>query len=45
MEKLLFRNNISFFLRPSYVLRQLWRFRSWSEFKASFKALKIKLFG
>ncbi len=45
MEKLLFRNNISFFLRPSFIAKQLWRFRSWSEFSASLKALKIKLFG
>lgn len=45
MEKLLFRNNLSFFLRPGFIVRQLWRFRSWSEFTASLKALKIKLFG
>lgn len=45
MEKMLFRNNISFFLRPSFVWRQVRRFRSLSEFGHAFKALKIKLFG
>ncbi len=45
MEKLLFKNNVGFFLRPSFIAKQLWRFRSWSEFSASLKALKIKLFG
>ncbi|MGM9862103.1 MAG: radical SAM protein, partial [Muribaculaceae bacterium] len=45
MERLLFRNNISFFLRPSFIVKQMRRFSSWSEFAASLKALKIKLFG
>lgn len=45
MERMLFRNNISFFLRPSFVWRQVRRFRSLSEFGHAFKALKIKLFG
>ena len=45
MERMLFRNNISFFLRPSFIWRQVRRFRSLSEFGHAFKALKIKLFG
>lgn len=45
MEKLLFRNNISFFLSWRFIAKQLHRFRSLSEMIAAFKALKIKLFG
>ena len=45
MEKLLFRNNLSFFLSWRFISKQLWRFRSWKEFSASARALKIKLFG
>lgn len=44
MERLLYRNNISYFLRPRFILKQLRRFHSLSEFKAAAKALKIKLF-
>lgn len=45
MEKALFRTNLCFFLRPSFILRQLSRFSSISEFANALKALKIKLFG
>lgn len=45
MERLLFMNNLKFFLSPKFVLRQLRRFHSVDELKHSFKALKIKLFG
>lgn len=45
MEKLLFRNNLGFFLSPRFIVRQLGRFRSLSELREAFKALKIKLFG
>lgn len=45
MEKLLFRSNLSFFLRPSFVWKHLRRFRSWGEFTSAAKALKVKLFG
>lgn len=45
MEKLLFRNNIGFFLSPRFIVRQLGRFRSLGELREAFKALKIKLFG
>ena len=45
MEKLLFRNNIQYFLSPRFIARQLGRFRSFSEFSHALKALKIKLFG
>ena len=45
MEQLLYRNNLSFFLSPRFVAKQIGRFRSFSELKHAFKALKIKLFG
>lgn len=45
MEKLLFLNNISFFLSPKFIRKQIGRFKSWTEFKHAAKALKIKLFG
>lgn len=44
MEKLLFYNNLSYFLSPQFVWKQMKRFSSWSELTAAFKALKIKLF-
>jgi radical SAM superfamily enzyme YgiQ (UPF0313 family) len=45
MEKILFRNNISFFLRPSFILMHINKFNSFKDFKIALKALKIKLFG
>lgn len=45
MEKLLFHNNVRFFLSWKFIRRQMGRFKSWSEFTHSLKALKIKLFG
>ncbi|MCH5345952.1 MAG: radical SAM protein [Muribaculaceae bacterium] len=45
MERLLFFNNLSFFLSPKFIARQLRRFTSWQEFTHAAKALKIKLFG
>lgn len=45
MERLLFRNNISYFLSPAFIVKQLKRFRSVSEFRYALKALKVKLFG
>ena len=44
MERLLFRNNLSYFLNPSFVWKQMRRFSSWGEFIAALKALRIKLF-
>ncbi|MDE6010388.1 MAG: B12-binding domain-containing radical SAM protein [Muribaculaceae bacterium] len=44
MEKLLYSNNLRYFLRPRYVLKQLGRFHSVKELKAAAKALKMKLF-
>ncbi len=44
MEKLLFKNNLSYFLSPRFIWKQVRRFRSAEEFKAAAKALKIKLF-
>ncbi len=45
MEKLLFRNNLRYFLSLGFVIRQLGRFRSLSELRHAIKALRIKLFG
>jgi radical SAM superfamily enzyme YgiQ (UPF0313 family) len=43
MESLLFRYNIRFFLRPGFILSQLSRFSSFSEFLKACSALKNKL--
>jgi len=45
MEKLLFRNNLNYFLSWDFIRRQLRRFKSVSEFMYALKALKLKLFG
>lgn len=45
MESILFWNNISYFLRPGFIAKQIVRFKSLSEFKSAIKALRIKLFG
>lgn len=45
MERLLFWNNVSFFLRPSLIFFHLSRFKSWKDFSMAVKAIKIKLFG
>lgn len=45
MEKALFRANISFFLSPRFISKQIRRFSSPKEFAAALKALKVKLFG
>ncbi len=45
MERILFYNNISYFLSPHFIVTQIKRFSSWSEFAHALKALKIKLFG
>lgn len=45
MEKILFKNNISYFLSWHFITTQLKRFSSWSEFAHAARALKIKLFG
>ncbi|MDR1561856.1 MAG: B12-binding domain-containing radical SAM protein [Dysgonamonadaceae bacterium] len=44
MEKLLFRNNISFFLRPSFIIQNIFRFGSFTDFKAALKALRRKIY-
>ena len=44
MEKLLFRNNISFFLRPSFILKNIGKFGSFSDFKTALQAIRRKLF-
>lgn len=45
MERMLFWNNIQFFLRPSFVWRNMRKFRSFGDFYMALRALKIKLFG
>lgn len=45
MERILFYNNIGYFLSPRFVVMQLRRFSNWSEFTQALRALKIKLFG
>lgn len=45
MEKLLFRNNIRFFLSPKFIWQQMRKFSSFRDFRIALKALKIKLFG
>lgn len=45
MERILFRNNLSYFLSPYFIFSQLRRFTSWKEFFYALKILKIKLFG
>ena len=45
MEKLLFWNNISYFLSWHIISTHLKKFTSWSEFSHALKALKVKLFG
>lgn len=45
MERLLFRNNLSFFLSPAFIWRNIRKFSSFKEFLAAVKALWIKLFG
>ena len=44
MEKMLFRNNVSFFLRPSFIIKNIVKFDSFTDFKIAFKALRRKLF-
>jgi radical SAM superfamily enzyme YgiQ (UPF0313 family) len=44
MEKMLYRNNLSFFLRPSFILENIGRFGSFTDFKIALKALRRKLF-
>ena len=45
MEKILFKNNLSYFLSWGFISKQIKRFSSWSEFTHAARALKIKLFG
>lgn len=45
MTRLLYRNNLKFFLRPSFFWMHIRKFRSWRDFTTALKALKIKLFG
>ena len=45
MERLLFRSNVSYFLSPRFVWKQIRKFRSWSDFTHALRSLKIKLFG
>ena len=45
MERLLYKNNLSYFLSPRFVIKQIKRFSSIGELSYAAKALKLKLFG
>lgn len=45
MERLLFKNNLSFFLSPSFIWKNIMKFSSFQDFKIALKALYVKLFG
>lgn len=45
MERILFKNNLSYFISWGFISKQIKRFSSWSEFTHAARALKIKLFG
>lgn len=45
MERILFKSNLSFFLRPSVIWRHISQFRSLADVISAFKAFKIKMFG
>ncbi len=45
MEKLLFTNNLKFFLSPVFIWNNIRKFSSVKDFRIALKALKIKLFG
>lgn len=45
MERILFKNNLSYFLSWDFISKQIKRFSNWSEFTHAARALKIKLFG
>lgn len=45
MERLLFWNNVRYFLSWRFMARQLRQFRSWTELRHAISALRIKLFG
>lgn len=45
MERLLFKNNLEYFISFKFIRKQIRRFRSFNEFAHALKALKIKLLG
>lgn len=45
MERILFRSNLSYFLRPSFIWKHMRQFRNFNEFRCALRALRIKLFG
>ena len=45
MEQILYRSNLSYFLSPYFIFKQMRRFTSVREFNYALRALKIKLFG
>lgn len=44
MERMLFWNNVQFFLRPSFIINHIKKFNSWTDFKIALTALRRKLF-
>lgn len=45
MEKMLFWSNLTYFLSPAFIWKQLKRFRSWKDFTHALKTLKTKILG
>lgn len=45
MERLLFQNNLRFFLSPGFIWENIRKFSSFSDFYIALKAMKVKLFG
>lgn len=45
MERMLFLNNVQYFLSPRFILKQIRRFSNQKEFVQALRALKTKLFG
>lgn len=44
MEKMLFWNNVQFFLRPSFIFNHIKKFGSWTDFRIALTAMRRKLF-
>ena len=44
MEKLLFRNNLQFYLNPAFIIKNIGQFASFSDFKTALIAVRRKLF-
>jgi len=45
MERILFRSNLRFFIRPSIIFGHLIKFRSFSDFYSALRSFRVKMFG